>query len=447
MSQSNKASSTSSSRLTSLLPTHITGGLQPSNQNHDKDTMPPPPSTKAQGSKLGLDRKRNYRYKTSIQRQESETPSHIGVNESTRERQRHRQLRRRQPNTDHDDENPRRRRRHTSRRSRSLSRSRSSSESRSSSSSDEDRRSRRRRRERDSKRSRRREGDSSRESSSRSRRRHREEYDAPTPRRDDKDGRGRRREDYDERRSQSHRSMSSRKTNSWENETPLHPGSGGSSQRQGSSRRDQSVLISASSSSSMTRMDSQRWRSDGQSQRSRDDSSRTGQRGGRITSIRAFPGGGDVTPMPTNNNAQPPNSNIREVTNVPRPISPPPEDEFDRQYYLADDDKYIPQDSSSNTNQSLGRFLFESAKTKARQEEMDQKRESSNRGITPKSGSGVGLRHAKASALQDDQNAWEENRLLSSGAALMGNVDLNAADDVDDSRVTLLVHQVRPPFL
>jgi len=52
----------------------------------------------------------------------------------------------------------------------------------------------------------------------------------------------------------------------------------------------------------------------------------------------------------------------------------------------------------------------------------------------------------RKSALNDDQNRWEENRLLTSGAAVQGSVDLDHQTE-DDNRVELLVHQIRPPFL
>jgi len=124
-------------------------------------------------------------------------------------------------------------------------------------------------------------------------------------------------------------------------------------------------------------------------------------------------------------------------------------DEFDRQFYLADDDEFL---LGENENQTMGRFLYESSKTKQREEEMEKKRqESSSRGIIPPSSihnHAQRLKDAKRSALQDDQEAWEASRLLSSGAAIRGNVDLDfSRAEEDATRVTLLVHQVKPPFL
>lgn len=113
-------------------------------------------------------------------------------------------------------------------------------------------------------------------------------------------------------------------------------------------------------------------------------------------------------------------------------------DAFSREFYLADDESgFILDKEEMASSGNMGRFLFESAKTRAREEEMQRKR------IENPAGSRIS---ARKSALMDDQDAWEENRLLSSGAAVKGEVSLNMSTD-DDARVTLLVHQVKPPFL
>eukprot|EP00986_Skeletonema_menzelii_P008810 scaffold3836_cov137-Skeletonema_menzelii.AAC.6 len=123
------------------------------------------------------------------------------------------------------------------------------------------------------------------------------------------------------------------------------------------------------------------------------------------------------------------------------------DDEFDREFYLADDDEYIP--NSDTTHHSTGRFIFESERTRKREAEMEQRRNgsftSNNKVNTSTSSS---LRHARQSALDKDQQTWEENRLLSSGAASRSNVDLDFVNkNQDDLRVQLLVHQITPPFL
>ena len=62
-------------------------------------------------------------------------------------------------------------------------------------------------------------------------------------------------------------------------------------------------------------------------------------------------------------------------------------------------------------------------------------------------GTTMGLAASKrASELEKSLNAWEENRLLTSGVARLREVDLDFADD-DDARVLLLVHDTKPPFL
>ena len=113
-------------------------------------------------------------------------------------------------------------------------------------------------------------------------------------------------------------------------------------------------------------------------------------------------------------------------------IQQPEDEEFDRQFYLAEDDEYLPNaDSATSQN---GRFIFESERTKAREAEMQKRKQQG------------GIRQARQSALDKDQQTWEENRLLSSGAAMRSEVDLEFNNE-DDSRIQLLVHQIRPPFL
>jgi pre-mRNA-splicing factor ATP-dependent RNA helicase DHX38/PRP16 len=111
--------------------------------------------------------------------------------------------------------------------------------------------------------------------------------------------------------------------------------------------------------------------------------------------------------------------------------------DFDREFYLAEDDGgFVLDKEEMAASGNMGRFLFESDKTKAREADMQRKRQENP----------TARISARKSALMDDQDAWEENRLLSSGAAVKGEVSLNITTD-NDSRVTLLVHQVKPPFL
>lgn len=113
------------------------------------------------------------------------------------------------------------------------------------------------------------------------------------------------------------------------------------------------------------------------------------------------------------------------------------ESDFDRDFYLAEEDGgFVVDKEEMASSGNMGRFLYESDKTRAREAEMQRKRQENP----------IVRMSAKKSALMDDQDAWEENRLLSSGAAVKGEVSLDINAD-SDSRVTLLVHQVKPPFL
>jgi pre-mRNA-splicing factor ATP-dependent RNA helicase DHX38/PRP16 len=114
-----------------------------------------------------------------------------------------------------------------------------------------------------------------------------------------------------------------------------------------------------------------------------------------------------------------------------------PEDEFDREFYLQEDEGHYVQDDAAaavaaGTGASMGRFLYTNAKIEAREAALERQRQ--------------GRVSARQSALQDDQDAWETNRLLSSGAAVAGARDMNYRTE-QDTRVTLLVHQIKPPFL
>jgi pre-mRNA-splicing factor ATP-dependent RNA helicase DHX38/PRP16 len=149
------------------------------------------------------------------------------------------------------------------------------------------------------------------------------------------------------------------------------------------------------------------------------------------TPRRYIPRAGEKTPL-----------RARETHDDHSPLKKSADDDddasdFDREFYLAEDDGgFVLDKDEMAASGTMGRFLFESDKTKARELEMQRKRQEN-----PSS-----RMSARKSALMDDQDAWEENRLLSSGAAVKGEVSLNITTE-NDSRVTLLVHQVKPPFL
>lgn len=54
---------------------------------------------------------------------------------------------------------------------------------------------------------------------------------------------------------------------------------------------------------------------------------------------------------------------------------------------------------------------------------------------------------ARAMQKQKDVDAWETNRMLTSGVAQRRDFDAEFEDDEDTTRVHLLVHDLRPPFL
>lgn len=96
---------------------------------------------------------------------------------------------------------------------------------------------------------------------------------------------------------------------------------------------------------------------------------------------------------------------------------PSSDDSFERHFYLAEDEGHYVQDQAgTEVDGDMGRFLFNNEKTRAREAEMEKKRQENPL---------TGRFSARKSALQDDQHAWEENRLLSSGAAVKGEVSLD----------------------
>ena len=129
--------------------------------------------------------------------------------------------------------------------------------------------------------------------------------------------------------------------------------------------------------------------------------------------------------------------------------------DFDREFYDDEEDgRYVIDQSAVDGGQEMGRFLFENSKTKAREADMEKRRRQQgpmNSHTQQQQQQPRSERfNAKKSALQADQEAWEESRLLSSGAAVRSSIDLDSEalnNEKDMSRVTLLVHQVKPPFL
>lgn len=109
------------------------------------------------------------------------------------------------------------------------------------------------------------------------------------------------------------------------------------------------------------------------------------------------------------------------------------DDEFDRDFYLSEEGQ-----TSGSEGRNNNHFLGSSEKFQEREEMMAKSRA---RGDTKIAGMS-----AKRSQLQVDQAAWEDNRLLQSGVAVMREVATEFDND-EDSRVTLIVHNLKPPFL
>ncbi|KAI8103676.1 hypothetical protein M9435_005010 [Picochlorum sp. BPE23] len=111
------------------------------------------------------------------------------------------------------------------------------------------------------------------------------------------------------------------------------------------------------------------------------------------------------------------------------------EEQLDREWYA--------QEEGGALDQSHDPFLgdAENDPSLVRRKEIAQKK------LTRRDGSLMTLAQSKrASEMQKDMNAWEENRLLTSGVVNPLEVDLDMTHD-GDSRVLLLVHDTRPPFL
>jgi pre-mRNA-splicing factor ATP-dependent RNA helicase DHX38/PRP16 len=111
------------------------------------------------------------------------------------------------------------------------------------------------------------------------------------------------------------------------------------------------------------------------------------------------------------------------------------EEQMDREWYG--------QEEGGALDQTHDPFLGDAEHDPSlmRRKEIAQKR------LTRRDGSVMTLAQSKrASEMQKDMNAWEENRLLTSGVVNPLEVDLDMNHD-SDSRVLLMVHDTKPPFL
>ncbi|KAI9915975.1 hypothetical protein PsorP6_007716 [Peronosclerospora sorghi] len=107
------------------------------------------------------------------------------------------------------------------------------------------------------------------------------------------------------------------------------------------------------------------------------------------------------------------------------------EEDFDRQFYL--------NDEAGGVEMHEGHvFLGNEEKFKALEKQLEQTRARGDLKLKGMS--------ARASALSADQEAWENNRLLTSGVVVSGRVATEFDDELD-SRVQIMVHSTKPPFL
>lgn len=104
------------------------------------------------------------------------------------------------------------------------------------------------------------------------------------------------------------------------------------------------------------------------------------------------------------------------------------DEDFDSHFYGDDND------TSRN-------FIGDSEKFREHEERMESAKAGRPRGARKKAG-----QSARKSALNDDQNAWEVNRLITSGVAHRARVDTDFDNELDQ-RVQLQVRNVRPKFL
>lgn len=81
------------------------------------------------------------------------------------------------------------------------------------------------------------------------------------------------------------------------------------------------------------------------------------------------------------------------------------------------------------------------------EEKVKRKEEQYQRHMTRSDGKRMTLKQSKrAEQLQRDTNAWEENRLMTAGIVKRRDVKRNDEDEAE-SRITLQVHDAKPPFL
>ena len=117
-----------------------------------------------------------------------------------------------------------------------------------------------------------------------------------------------------------------------------------------------------------------------------------------------------------------------------------PLSEADKELLEDKDDDFFNDEEEGELGEA---FIGDSAKFEEMEKKMEQQR---SRGPTARANTKRRGMSAQRSALKDDQRAWEENRLITSGAASRTGVDLDFDTEVDN-RTQLMVRNVKPTFL
>lgn len=107
------------------------------------------------------------------------------------------------------------------------------------------------------------------------------------------------------------------------------------------------------------------------------------------------------------------------------------DDDFDRDFYLSEEGQTIDAEHNHSLQGSSSKYTAMTS--------------SHNTNAVGGAKKMAGM-SARASQLHADQQAWEENRMLLSGVASLRDVP-STFDNEEDNRVTLIVHNVKPPFL
>lgn len=112
------------------------------------------------------------------------------------------------------------------------------------------------------------------------------------------------------------------------------------------------------------------------------------------------------------------------------------DDDFDRDFYLTEESQTMDVEHQHQLQGASSKYAAVAAA---------QQKAQMNTNAVGGSKKMAGM-SARASQLHADQQAWEENRMLLSGVASLRDIP-STFDNEEDSRVTLIVHNVKPPFL